>query len=161
VATGAAHITLATKEAVGGSYYLAVFNVPHGCAGSATTSISVDIPADIIAAKPQPKTGWTLTLTHEKLAAPVKRESGGLMTERVANVSWSGGVLPDEEFDSFTILVHLPSRLGPVYFPTVQQCQSGETRWTEIPPAGKTTRDVPHPPPYVMVVAPLPPAATP
>jgi uncharacterized protein YcnI len=153
-ATCAAHITLATKEAAEGSYYLAVFDVPHGCSGSATTSISVDIPADIVTAKPQPKAGWTLTLTHEKLAEPVKRESGAMMTERVSNVSWSGGTLPDEEFDSFTILMHLPNRPGPLYFPTVQHCESGETRWIEMPPAGKTTRDVPHPPPYVTLIAP-------
>jgi uncharacterized protein YcnI len=153
-ATCAAHITLATKEAAEGSYYLAVFDVPHGCAGSATASISVDIPADIITAKPQPKPGWTLSLKHENLAEPIKRESGAMMTERVSNVSWSGGVLPDEEFDSFTILVHLPNRTGPLYFPTVQNCQSGETRWTEIPPAGKSTHDVPHPPPYVTLIPP-------
>jgi periplasmic copper chaperone A len=31
-----AHVTLETKQAAVGSYYKAVFAVPHGCAGSPT-----------------------------------------------------------------------------------------------------------------------------
>jgi uncharacterized protein YcnI len=149
-----AHITLAVKEAPQGSYYRAVFDVPHGCSGSATTSVSVEIPADIVMAKPQPKAGWTLSLAHEKLAKPIVRESGSLMTERVSRVTWSGGVLPDDEFDSFMVWVRLPNHSGPLYFPTVQHCEVGETRWIEIPPSGKTPRDVPHPPPYLLLTAP-------
>jgi uncharacterized protein YcnI len=62
------------------------------------------------------------------------------MYERVSTVSWSGGMLPDEAFDSFTIMVHLPNSIGPFFFPTVQQCGDAQTRWVDMPPAGKTTR---------------------
>jgi len=144
-----AHITLAAKEAKPGSYYQAVFEVPHGCGGAPTTAITVVIPEGVIAAKPQPKPGWTLVITREKLAVPVASESGREITERVKTISWTGGPLPDDEFDSFTIVMRLPGGAGPLYFPTVQTCGAGETRWTEVPPAGKTPRDVRHPPPYV------------
>jgi hypothetical protein len=39
-----AHITLENREATVGSSYKAVFVVPHGCAGSATVKIRVQIP---------------------------------------------------------------------------------------------------------------------
>jgi uncharacterized protein YcnI len=149
-----AHITLAVRDAPGGSYYQAVFNVPHGCSGAATTGLTVEIPGEIISAKPQPKPGWSLLMTHEALEQPLKLESGRSMTERVSTISWQGGVLPDDEFDSFVILVHLPNRAGPLYFPTVQHCAGAETQWIDLPPPGKTTRDVPHPPPYVIIAAP-------
>ena len=50
-----AHVTLETKQATVGSSYKAVFTVPHGCAGSATTKIRVQIPEGVIGVKPMPK----------------------------------------------------------------------------------------------------------
>lgn len=147
-----AHIVLAEHEAKAGSYYQATFDVPHGCAGSATTGISVEIPADIVTAKPQPKPGWTLTITREDLAVPVASESGAMLKQRTKTISWTGGKLLDEDFDAFAMMVHLPSRTGPLYFPVVQTCESGKTLWTEVPPPGKTAHDVPHPPPYVVLL---------
>ena len=55
-----AHVSLETKQATIGSSYKAVFAVPHGCAGSATTKIRVQIPEGVIAAKPMPKNGWNV-----------------------------------------------------------------------------------------------------
>ena len=56
----AAHITLETKQATVGSYYKAVFAVPHGCKGSPTVKIRVQIPEGVIGVKPMPKAGWTV-----------------------------------------------------------------------------------------------------
>jgi uncharacterized protein YcnI len=36
-----AHVTLEKRQAPVGSYYKAVFAVPHGCAGSATVKLRV------------------------------------------------------------------------------------------------------------------------
>jgi uncharacterized protein YcnI len=146
-----AHITLENKQAPAGSYYQAMFDVPHGCAGSATTEIRVTIPEGIVGAKPEPKAGWTLSMTHEKLAQPLTAESGRPITERVAAIIWRGGPLPDDEFDRFLIVLRLPDRAGALYFPTVQTCVEGQTHWTDAVPAGKTWHDVPHPPPFVML----------
>jgi uncharacterized protein YcnI len=145
----AAHITLETKQAPAGSYYQAMFDVPHGCAGSATTALSVTIPEGIVGAKPEPKAGWTLTIAREKLAQPRTGESGRPITERVSEITWRGGPLPDDEFDRFLIVLRLPDRPGPLYFPTVQTCVEGDTHWSDTIPPGKTWRDVPHPPPFV------------
>jgi len=50
-----AHISLENRQATIGAPYKAVFAVPHGCAGSATIKIRVQIPEGVIAAKPMPK----------------------------------------------------------------------------------------------------------
>ena len=44
MSSASAHITLLNREAAIGSSYKAVFVVSHGCAGSATTEIRVQIP---------------------------------------------------------------------------------------------------------------------
>ncbi len=144
-----AHITLETKQAPAGSYYQAMFDVPHGCAGSATTEIRVTIPEGIVGAKPEPKAGWTLSMTHEKRATPLVAESGRPITERVSSITWRGGPLPDDEFDRFLIVLRLPDHTGPLYFPTLQTCVDGATDWNDTVPPGKTWHDVPHPPPFV------------
>ena len=40
--------------------YKAVFAVPHGCAGSATTQMRIRISEGVIAVKPMPKAGWNV-----------------------------------------------------------------------------------------------------
>ena len=61
-----AHITLETREAPVGAGYKAVLRVPHGCEGTATTSVRVRIPDGVIGVKPMPKPGWTLTTVTGK-----------------------------------------------------------------------------------------------
>jgi uncharacterized protein YcnI len=47
----AAHVTLENQEAKVGASYKAVFRVPHGCDGTATTAIRVKIPEGVIGVK--------------------------------------------------------------------------------------------------------------
>lgn len=65
-----AHVSLETGMASWGSYYKAVFRVPHGCEGSATTGVSIEIPEGVISVKPMPKPGWTVKTVTGKYAAP-------------------------------------------------------------------------------------------
>src|SRR4029078_11562002 len=53
-----AHVGLETKQATIGASYKAVFTVAHGCAGSPTVKIRVQIPEGLIAAKPMPQASW-------------------------------------------------------------------------------------------------------
>src|SRR5580700_3417934 len=85
-----AHITLQGREAAVGSSYKAVFVVPHGCAGSATIKIRVQIPEGVIDAKPMPKAGWNLEAIKGKYAADYDFH-GAKLTEGVKEVIWSGG----------------------------------------------------------------------
>jgi periplasmic copper chaperone A len=134
-----AHVTLEGKQAAVGSFYKAVFAVPHGCAGSATTKIRVQIPEGVIAVKPMVKPGWTIEVVKGPYAAPYEFH-GSKISEGAKEVVWSGGKLPDDYYDEFVISTYLAPTLKPdtvLYFPTVQECEQGVSRWIDIPPAGE------------------------
>ncbi len=101
-----AHVLLEPKQATVGSSYKAVFAVPHGCAGSATTKIRVQIPEGVIAAKPMPKAGWTVEAISGKYAGEYDFH-GSKLSEGVKEVVWSGGKLPDHQYDEFVVSTFL------------------------------------------------------
>src|ERR1700742_924372 len=120
-APASAHVTLQGREATIGASYRAVFVVPHGCAGSATTKLRVQIPDGVIDAKPMPKAGWTLEAVKGKYASEVDFH-GTKLSEGVKEVVWSGGKLPDDFYDEFVISTYLTGALKPdsmLYFPAV------------------------------------------
>lgn len=144
-----AHITLETGEAPVGSGYKAVFRVPHGCDGSPTVRLRVEIPEGFIDAKPMPKPGWSLKLVKGKYAGTYKLW-GAEIGEGLKEVDWSGGILPDDEYDEFVIHGVLASSLSPgttLRFPVVQECAKGVSRWIEIPAKGADPDSVEHPAP--------------
>lgn len=133
-----AHVTLETPQAPGGTGYKAVFRISHGCSGSPTTRVAVQLPPGVLTARPQPKAGWTLELRKERLAEPVPGPHGGTIEEAVAEIVWSGGALPDEFYDEFVVLLRLPQTDAErmLAFPVVQDCESGSHRWTAVPEGG-------------------------
>lgn len=138
VSPAAAHVSLETKQAAVGSYYKAVFAVPHGCAGSPTVKIRVQIPEGVIAVKPMPKAGWSVDVIEGKYAGEYDYH-GNKLSSGVKEVAWSGGKLPDHNYDEFVISSFLSTGLKPnttLYFPVVQECEAGVSRWIEIPAEG-------------------------
>ena len=78
---------------------------------------------------------------------------GKVVSERVSEVRWSGGRLADDNYEEFLVQVRLPDRPGDtLYFPTVQQCETGVHRWIEIPAAGKTRADYKEPAPQLKLL---------
>lgn len=149
-----AHVTLETQQASPGSSYKAVLRVPHGCKGSATTRIRVQIPEGVIAVKPMPKAGWTLETTKGALAKAYDYY-GEATTQGVKEISWSGGRLPDEFYDEFVFRGFLAKDLKAgdmLYFPVVQDCEQGVERWIEIPAPGHAADDDGTPAPGVKLV---------
>ncbi|HEX6364128.1 MAG TPA: YcnI family protein [Albitalea sp.] len=147
-ATAQAHVTLEQPQAFADSYYKAILQVPHGCKASPTSAVRVRIPEGVLNAKPQPKPGWKVAITRTKLAQPVDAGHGRMASERVSEVAWSGGSLPDDQFDEFRIVMKLPDRPGTtLYFPVVQECADGVTRWIEIPEAGRPAGALKEPAP--------------
>ncbi len=153
--TASAHVTLETREAPAGSYYKAVVKVPHGCGGAATTAVRIRLPAGVVAAKPMPKPGWTLTTKDGEYAQPYQSH-GRTITHGVTEIAWTGGSLPDAWYDEFVFQAVLPKQpAGTVlYFPVVQECDTGVARWIEIPEPGKTSADLPEPAPGLTLTAP-------
>jgi periplasmic copper chaperone A len=134
-----AHVTLEKRQAPVGSYYKAVFAVPHGCAGSATVKLRVQIPEGVIGIKPMPKPGWTLEMVKGKYATEYEFH-GSKMSEGVKEVVWSGGKLADDNYDEFIVATFLTGGLKPnttLYFPIVQECEQGVSRWIDIPKEGQ------------------------
>lgn len=117
-----AHITVAPASAPAGAYQTLVFKVGHGCAGSATTGITVQLPEGVNA-KPMPKPGWTIALAPRE-------------------ISWRGGPLPDAYYDEFTIQAKLPDAPGRLVFKVGQQCEKGRTDWADVNPESKTPAPV-------------------
>jgi periplasmic copper chaperone A len=151
-----AHVTLENRQATVGTYYKAVFAVPHGCAGSATVKVRVQIPEGVIAVKPMPKPGWSVEAIKGKYAADYDYH-GTKLSEGVKEVVWSGGKLPDDNYDEFVVSTFLIGNLKPnstLYFPVVQECEQGVSRWIDIPAEGSTAQsnDSKSPAPGVMLM---------
>jgi uncharacterized protein YcnI len=126
-------------RAVVGGDYKAVFVVPHGCAGSATIKLRVQIPDGVIVTQTEPKDGWTVDETKGKYAAEYDYR-GAKVTEGVKEVAWSGSKVPDKTREEFVIDTFLTEGLRPnssLFFPVVQECEQGLSRWIEIPPDGE------------------------
>jgi uncharacterized protein YcnI len=153
-----AHVVLKDATAVSGTYHVATFRVSHGCGVSPTVAIRIAIPDGIVVAKPMPKPGWRIDIVHEPLPNPVPQD-GRTLTQWPKEIAWIGGPLPDEYLDEFSVMVRLPARTGPLWFPTCRVCEQGETRWIDIRPDGKTSRDMRLPPPWLTLVSVAPPGA--
>ncbi len=143
-----AHVTLETGEAHLGATYKAVLRVPHGCAGSPTLKLRVQIPEGVIGVKPMPKAGWALETVKGDYAGAYSMW-GEEVTSGVKEVVWTGRLL-DEHYDEFVFRAYLSDQLqsgSMLYFPTVQECEQGVERWIEIPAEGKSEDDYAFPAP--------------
>ena len=135
-----AHITIAPVSAPAGAYQTLVFKVGHGCDGSATTGITVQLPEGVTA-KPMPKPGWTINLVEGKLATPLQQH-GKTIASAVREMTWRGGPLPDAYYDEFTLQAKLPDAPGSYVFKVGQQCEKGRVDWADVAPASKTPAPV-------------------
>ncbi|MDA9436462.1 YcnI family copper-binding membrane protein [Bradyrhizobium sp. CCBAU 51627] len=152
----AAHVYLEGKQATVGAAYKAVFAVPHGCSGSPTIKIRVQIPEGVIAVKPMPKAGWNVDIVEGKYANQYDYH-GNKLSSGAKEVVWSGGKLPDHNYDEFVVSSFLTDSLKPnttLYFPVVQECEKGVSRWIEIPAEGAAhSREDKSPAPGVKLLA--------
>lgn len=149
-----AHITLENRQAPVGAAYKAVFVVPHGCAGSATIRLRVKIPEGVIVTEAEPKSGWNLETVKGKYAAEYDHQ-GAKVSEGVQEVAWSGGRLPDKTREEFVVNAFLTDGLTPnsmLYFPVVQECEQGVSRWIEIPAEGEHSHEGKRPVPGVKLL---------
>jgi uncharacterized protein YcnI len=115
----------------------------------------VRIPDGVIAVKPMPKPGWTLTTNSGKYSKTYSFFHNAKLSEGVTEIAWSGGKLPDAWYDEFVFQGFLAGDLEAgktLYFPVVQECEQGVHRWIEIPAAGKSGADYPEPAPALRLL---------
>ncbi len=144
-AAASAHVVLTQRTAPAGSYFRAGFVVPHGCDGAATTKVSIWLPENVLQARPMVKPGWNIEILRVKLDAAVEGPHGTKITERVAKVIFSGGTVPDDQFDEFVLQLRLPKEAGVLYFPVEQECGDRRRAWNEIPAPSQKPGDLENP----------------
>ena len=147
-----AHVFLEGKQTAVGAEYRATFVIPHGCAGSPTIKFRVQIPEGVIATEAAPVAGWNVETVKGKYAGEYDYK-GAKVSEGIKEVAWSGGKLPDKSRQEFVITTYLTAGLKPdstLYFPAVQECEQGVSRWIEIPAEG--TREGKWPAPGVKLL---------
>ncbi len=141
-----AHVVLEQGEAKAGIYFRASFMVGHGCDGSPTRRVTVYLPSGVWVAKPQPKPGWSIETRVERLPAPVTVH-GKPQQDAVSQVSWTGGPLPDDQFETFGLMIRVPDAAGTVPIRVLQECVAGQADWSQ--PRGKGVR---YPAPVLKVL---------
>ncbi len=151
-----AHATITASTTAAGEYTLLTVSIGHGCEGSATTKVEIQVPEQILAVTPTRHPFWQVTEHQEKLVEPVEDTHGNKVTERDATVTYTTRTpLPDGQRDAFELSLQLPDTEGETLaFPIVQSCVKGQTGWTEVAPEGGNPDDLEHPAPTLTITAP-------
>jgi uncharacterized protein YcnI len=150
----AAHITTDPSEAPSDGFATVAFQVPHGCEESPTTQFSVQIPASVASATPAISPNWTVKIKEGK-KDPVELH-GEKITSGVSEVIYTAKTpLPADRLDMVYMSLKMPAgKPGEsIYFPTVQKCEQGETRWIQTPAEGESEDDLESPAPAVVLTA--------
>lgn len=126
-----AHTTVSPKQAPQDSYQRLALGVTHGCEGSPTVEVIINVPEAIMGAKPMPKAGWTVETEVRKLDKPYLSH-GKEIREDVRVIRWRGRLL-DAHYDEFVIMGRLWDQSGPVPIPVTQLCESGRMDWNQLP----------------------------
>jgi uncharacterized protein YcnI len=135
-----AHVSISPSEGAAGSYAVLTASVPHGCDGSPTTKVAIQMPEQILSVTPTRNPLWEVEKVMEKLDEPVTDAHGNEITERVGQVVYTAKTpLPEGYRDAFELSLKVPDAEGEtLVFPTVQTCKKGETAWVETAPEGST-----------------------
>lgn len=147
--SASAHVTIVEQEAAAGAYTVLTFSVPHGCDGSATTGVRIQMPESINTVAPTRNAFYEVEKVMETLDTPIEGNHGESITERVAEVSYTATTpLPDGYRDTFELSLQIPAD-APVgetlYFPVVQTCEEVESAWIELPAEDGSEPELPAP----------------
>lgn len=140
-----AHVTVAPTEAPAEGYAKLDFSVPHGCEDSPTTSISIQMPDQVVSVTPQVVAGWQIETKEGELARPVELH-GETITTGVREVTWRGGPLDPHHLEVFGLSVRFAGQPDDrVPFKIVQRCRQGEEAWIEVAEDGGEEPEFPAP----------------
>ena len=140
-APASAHVTATPSTAAAGAYTVVTFSVGHGCEGSPTTKIEIQVPESVLSVTPSRNPFYDVEKTIEKLDEPVADAHGNEVTERTASIVYTASTpLPDGERDAFELSFQLPDA-------------EGETGWTEVPADGQDAEELESPAPAFEIVA--------
>jgi uncharacterized protein YcnI len=101
--------------------------------------------------RPAPKAGWKLDVKREKLDKPVETH-GMQITEAIRSATWSGGSLPDDFYEEFTVFARVPTEAGKYPIKVSQICEKGRVDWHEVAKPGQSRRELKAPAPDLEVI---------
>lgn len=152
--TAWAHVGVTGTSTAAGSATLLTLAFSHGCDGSPTTKVAIQIPEGINAVAPTVNPGWTTEKLMAELDTAVTDAHGNQVTERVAQVVYTAREpIADGLRDAFVLSLTLPEDAAgrTLAFPTVQSCAEGENAWIEIPAEGQDPHQLESPAPTLRV----------
>ena len=148
-APASAHVSGTPSETAAGSFTVLTMSVPHGCDGSPTTKVEIQVPESVLSVTPTRNPYYDLEANIQELDEPVTDAHGNEVTERTASIVYtSNDPLPEGQRDTFELTFQVPDTAGETLaFPTIQTCQKGETGWVEVPSEGQDPEELEHPAP--------------
>ena len=151
----AAHVSGTPSTTAAGSYTVLTMSVPHGCEGSPTTKIEIQLPESVLSVTPTRTALYDLEKNIEELDEPTTDAHGNEVTERVASVVYTTDTpLPEGQRDTFELSFQVPDAEGEMLaFPTIQTCEKGRTGWIEVPEEGQDAEELEYPAPMFEVTA--------
>lgn len=147
-----AHVSVSASSAAAGSYTVLTFSVSHGCDGSPTTALTIDIPEAITAVTPTLNSNWEVSKVSAAAAAPVAGGHDDSSATRTGQIVYTAKAPLVEGFrDTFELSLQLPEDAAgeTLAFPVLQTCEVGETQWNEIASEGSAEPE--HPAPTIVV----------
>lgn len=150
-----AHVGVTPDKTTANSYALLTFGIPHGCDESGTTKVTITLPAELNDAQPTVNPNWTAAKVTEQLAEPKKLADGTSITKRTSQIVYTAKApLEPALRDALVLSVKLPDVAGKtLHFPTLQNCEVGQTDWSELPAEGQDPHSLKAPAPSVTVTA--------
>jgi uncharacterized protein YcnI len=128
-----AHVDPNVTTAPAGSRTTVEFKIEHGCDGSPTIEVAMQLPPGVLDVVPGEVPGWQAVLAN-------------------GEIRWTGGSLPAETEGAFGVTLTVPQVAGQkLFFPTVQRCTVGEEAWIDTQSA-----DSENPAPALAVTEALP-----
>jgi len=147
-----AHVVFNEAQAVAGEFHTAQFRVTHGCEGTPTHTVTIEIPDGVSRVSPRHLTGWEVKVQMRPLVKPVILH-GFEVTETVGSVTWTGGSFPNHTYEQFELRMMMPDESGKrLDFKVKQICERGEIYWQEIAKPGKNPYDLEFPAPFITLI---------
>jgi periplasmic copper chaperone A len=153
-AAASAHVTANPGEAPSDGYATVGFEVPHGCEESPTTQVRIKIPPSVPSVTPGVHPLWDVA-TKEGKKDKVELH-GEAITRGVSEVTYTAKQPhPPDRLDTLELSLKFPAgeEGESVYFPTIQKCAKGQTRWIQIPAEGESPDELEEPAPAVVLTA--------
>jgi uncharacterized protein YcnI len=133
-----AHITLQPNTAIAGAFTVENVRVPNERDNASTVKVDLQLPPGFVFASYEPKLGWSVKVTTEKLAKPIQTDDGRV-DEQVRRITFTGhgpdGRIRPGEFMDFPLSVKIPEKPGgKLTFKAIQTYSNGEVvRWIGAP----------------------------